>query len=75
MALHDELMRSTNQIYVILSVKFLNDFTSEQVAGTTWAHHPAWNIVRVTPHQVAHGSIMWHFLLSVDHADLIKRTD
>ena len=72
---HDELMRSTYQINAILSVPFLNDFPSEKIASTTWTDHPAWNVIWVTPHQVAHCTIMGHFLLSVNHADLIEGTD
>ena len=68
-------MRSANQVDRVLSVELLDDFATEQVASATWTDHPAWDVVRVTPHEIAHGSIVWNLLLAIDCSDLVKRGD
>lgn len=75
MTLHDELMSSRNQVDSILSVEFLDDLTTEEVTSATRRHHPSGDIIGVTPHQVAHGTVVRNLLFTVDLADFIQSGD
>ena len=69
---HDELVRSADQINRVLSVKLLDDLSAEQIASATWADHPTWDVIRIAPHEIAHGAIMRHLLLPIDSSDLVQ---
>lgn len=70
--LHDKLMCTSNQVNIILMIKFVDNVTTEQVAGSTRTDTPSGDVIRVAPHQITHGTIMRNFLLAVETTDLIK---
>jgi len=74
-SLHDQLVRSAYQVNVVLSIEFLYDVDTKQVASATWADHPPYNVIWIAPHKVCHRTVMRNFLLSVDHPNLVKSAD
>ena len=68
-------MSPGDQVDSVLSVEFLYNFPTKQVACAARTNHPARNVIRVGPHEVAHGSVMRHFLLAVDLSDFVERGD
>ena len=54
-------------------VKVLDDIGAEKVTGSARGMAPAFDIVGVGPEEVAHGSFVGYFLLSVNEADLVYR--
>lgn len=67
-------MSPTYQLNFVLTVELLNDVPTEKVAGATGTHTPTLLVVGVTPHQVAHGTVVGHLLFPVNTADFIKGT-
>ncbi len=64
--LHSKLMRSGNFAQVVCVDELLRNFLAEQIAGTTRRDTPAGrDAVRVTPEEVAHGSLNWYIIDSV----------
>ena len=68
-------MSSAYQINFIFSIEFFNNVATKQISCTSWTHTPASWIIWVTPHQIAHGAIMWYFLFSINWSDVIKGAD
>lgn len=68
-------MRPAYQLDFVFPVELLNDVTSKQVACASRTDLPAWRVIWIAPHEVAHGSIMGHFLFSVNASDLVERVD
>lgn len=51
-------------------VELRTDVTPKEVASTTGAQAPAFDILWIRPQQITHGPIVRHFLLSVYRANL-----
>jgi len=71
--LHDELMRSAHKIQTVLAIPLFGDVGPEDLASAAGTHAPAWLVFRVTPEQVAHGSVVWHFDSAVQLPDHVQR--
>mmetsp|Transcript_20055 Transcript_20055/g.51700 ORF Transcript_20055/g.51700 Transcript_20055/m.51700 type:complete len:279 (+) Transcript_20055:173-1009(+) len=74
-ALHHQLVRTCDQIDLVRLVKLRHYVSPEQVACSARTQAPAVDILRIGPHQIAHGAIVRHLLLAVDHAHLVERVD
>ena len=70
---HDELMGSTDHVDVVGGVELRHDVAAEQISGAARRHAPALRVLGIGPEQVAHGSVVRHFLLPVYGPDLIER--
>ena len=68
-------MSTSDQVNIILMIKFVDNVATEQVAGSTGTNTPSGYVIRVAPHKVTHRTIMRHFLLAVEATDLIKSVD
>lgn len=65
-------MSSGNLSYVIGHAKFCNNISSEEIACSSRTHGPPIDFFGITPHQVAHCSVVRHLLLPVNGFDLIQ---
>lgn len=74
-AVHDELVRARHEREAIVVVERLRDVLTKRVAGTARRDAPATAVVRVGPQQIAHGTLVRHFLDAVDGADVVERVD
>ena len=74
-AVHHKLVCSADQVYFVLTVEFLDNVATEQVAGTSGADGPANRVIGVRPHQITHSAVVRHFLFPVDGTDLVKRVN
>ena len=68
-------MCSGNEIYVILMVEFVNNVSTKEISSTSRADTPSADVIGVAPHKVTHGSIVRHFLLTVEATDFIQGVD
>jgi hypothetical protein len=73
-AFHDQLMRTRNQRDIVGAIELSNHIAAKQVAGTTRTQAPAINLLGIRPQQVAHGAIVWYFLLAINQTDLNSET-
>jgi len=69
-ALHHELMRSCDERNVVGAVELVDDVAAKQEASATRAQAPAVDLLGIRPQQVAHGTIVRHFLFAIDDANL-----
>lgn len=69
-ALHHELMRSCDERNVVGAVELVDDVAAKQEASSTRAQAPAVDLLGIRPQQVAHGTIVRHFLFAIDDANL-----
>lgn len=74
-ALHDELVRASNQGQAVVVVEGLGDILAKGVAGTTGGDSPAAAVVGVGPEQVAHWALVGNLLNPVQSADVVERVD
>ena len=65
-------MSTADEVNFILTIKLFHHVTAEQVASASWGDGPADGVIGIGPHQVTHGTIVWHFLLAVKRANLIE---
>mmetsp|Transcript_87065 Transcript_87065/g.186627 ORF Transcript_87065/g.186627 Transcript_87065/m.186627 type:complete len:259 (-) Transcript_87065:219-995(-) len=70
--IHDELVRPCNQREAIALVKFLGAILAKGVAGAPGTDAPTAAVVRIAPEQVAHRTLMRHFLDAVKLPHIIK---
>lgn len=68
-------MSSTDQFETVQVVEFVDDLASEDPAGTTRAHLPGFNVIRIAPHHVAEGSVVGDFHTTVDESNLVQSAD
>jgi hypothetical protein len=73
--LHHKLVSSTDKCQLVGRVELSHNITAKKITGTSWAHSPAFNIFRIRPQEITHGSIVRYFLLSINCSDLIKSRD
>ena len=71
-ALHDQLMSSTNHLNIICSIELTDNIASKQISCSSWWHSPSLGVLWVTPEEITHGSIMGNLLLPVYCSDLVK---
>lgn len=69
---HHQLVRPRDQFQTVGVVEVLRNVLAESKASASWRDAPAVTVVRVRPQQVAHGSLVGHFHLSVDLLDLFQ---
>ena len=58
--------------YVVCLTKLRNYIAAEEKAGSSGTHAPSGNFFGITPHQITHGSVVRHFLFSVNGFYLIQ---
>ena len=68
-------MSTGNHLEIVGVVELLSDILSEGVARTSRVHAPSCPIVRVTPEQIAHRSLVWDFLETFKSSDVVKCFD
>jgi hypothetical protein len=66
-------MGSHDQIDPIQHTEVINNSMPENPSGTSGVSLPSFDILRVRPHKVSHGSFMGNLLLSVDKSHLVDR--
>ena len=71
-ALHDQLMSSTNHLNIICSIELTDNIASKQISCSSWWHSPSLGVLWVTPKKITHGTIMRNLLLPVYCSDLVK---
>jgi hypothetical protein len=74
-ALHNQLMRSCHQGQAIVVIEGLGNVLTKGVACTSWTDTPSTTVIRVTPQQITHGTLMRHLLDSVERSDVVKGID
>lgn len=70
--LHDQLMSPANERDPVSSIKLLDAGLPKDKACASWGNQPAFNIVRVRPHQIAHCPSIGDFLLPLKRPDVIN---
>ena len=68
-------MRTRDEVDVVPFVEHGHDVAAEEVSGTTGGYAPSDDLLRIAPHQVAHGAVVGDLLLPIDDAYLIERVD
>mmetsp|Transcript_61485 Transcript_61485/g.140589 ORF Transcript_61485/g.140589 Transcript_61485/m.140589 type:complete len:217 (+) Transcript_61485:95-745(+) len=71
--LHDELVRTGDELEPVGVIELLRDVLPERVAGTARRDAPTAPVVRIRPEQVAHGPLVGHLLNSVELPDVVQR--
>ena len=66
-------MRPSYQVYIIDIVKLRRDLVAEKPTRTPRRHGKQLDFLWVAPHEVTHGPLVWHLLLSIDRLDLVQR--
>lgn len=74
-ALHNQLMGSGDQCQTVVVVESLTDVLAESVTSTSGTDSPTASVIRITPKQIAHGSLMGYLLDSVERADVVQCVD
>lgn len=74
-ALHNQLVGPSNQQKAVTLDEFLRNVLSKGVPSTPRAYTPAKTIVRIAPKKVAHWSLMWNFLHTVESPHMIQVGD
>jgi len=74
-AVHHQLVSACDEGESVFAVKFLADVLAEDVAGSTRTDAPPHLVFRVTPEQVAHGSVVGHLHLAVEATDDVECVD
>mmetsp|Transcript_18461 Transcript_18461/g.30602 ORF Transcript_18461/g.30602 Transcript_18461/m.30602 type:complete len:213 (-) Transcript_18461:635-1273(-) len=74
-AFHHQLMGTGNKMKSVNVGKLFRNVLSEGVTGTTRRNTPTAAIIRITPNQITHWSLMRHFLHSVQVSGVIQGID
>lgn len=74
-ALHDQLMRPSNQRESIVVIERFGNVLPKRVSGTSGRYSPSTSVIRVRPEKIAHRPLVRHFLNSIERADIIQRVD
>lgn len=69
---HDQLVSTTYHFYIVGRVELGNDVRSEEITCSSWRHSPSLSVFGIRPQKVTHWTIMWHFLLPINHSDLVQ---
>jgi len=73
MSFHDELMGSCDERETVDFVELLYDIGTEQVPRPPWTHPPPVHVLRIAPHQIAHGTLVRNFVTSIQFPHVIQR--
>lgn len=73
--LHHQLMGTSDHLQVVGVVELLSDVLAKSVAGTTGVHAPPRPVIRVTPQQVTHRSLVRHLLEPLQRPDVVQSFD
>mmetsp|Transcript_25081 Transcript_25081/g.45376 ORF Transcript_25081/g.45376 Transcript_25081/m.45376 type:complete len:216 (+) Transcript_25081:402-1049(+) len=68
-------MRPRNEVQVVPFVEHSHDIPTKEVPCPAGTEPPSVDLLRIGPHEVAHGAIVGHLLLAVDDAYLIQSVD
>jgi len=68
-------MSSTDQLNFVGTVELADDVAAEKVPSSTRAQAPTVDVLRIRPHEITHGAIVWDFLFAIQSADLVHRVD
>jgi hypothetical protein len=68
-------MGSTDEVYFVVSIELLHNVSSKEIPRSSWTDTPTCDLIRVAPHEVAHGSIMRNLLLSIQVSNVIQSID
>ena len=71
-ALHHKLVGSRDEVDVVDLVELGDHVRSEQIARATRRESPPFYVLRIRPHEIAHGTVMRNFLLSVNRTNLMR---
>ena len=71
-SIHHQLMGSRNQFETIRVIKVLRYVLAKRKSCTSGGNTPAMSVVGVRPEQVAHGTLVGHFNLSIDLPYLLE---
>jgi len=74
-AVHDELMGAGDHFEVVDVVEFGRDTGSKEPASASWGESPSLDLLRVGPHEVAEGALMWDLHAAFEQADLVEGLD
>jgi len=68
-------VRARDERQVVEAVELFDDVGAKEVARAARREAPPVNVLGVGPHEVAHGALVRHLDLAVQHADLVQRVD
>ena len=74
-AFHDQLMRASNEIEIVPFVEHGHNVPAKEISGAPRRQPPAFQLFRITPHEIAHGSVVGNFLLAINDPNLIQCID
>ena len=69
-SLHDELVGPGDEVQVVDLVELRHHVPAKEIPRAPGRQTPALDVLGVGPHEVAHGAIVRHLLLPVDHPNL-----
>jgi hypothetical protein len=64
-------MCSADEGDVVIAIELFDACLTKEVARSSWRDRPALDLIRIRPHQIAHGSIVRYFLSPIDSFDII----
>lgn len=73
--LHDKLMRSCYQSQAVVVIESFTDILTKGVPSTSGTDTPSTPIIRITPEQITHRSLMGDFLNAVQTPDVVQGID
>ena len=71
-AIHDQLVGARNQLQIVGVIEVLRNVLSKCEPGTSGRDTPTMPVIWVRPQEIAHGSFVRHFNLSIDRSNLVK---
>lgn len=72
---HDQLVCSGYQCKTIVMIECFRDVLTEGVPGTSWTDTPSTSVVRITPEEITHRTLVGNFLDSVKRSDVVECVD
>ena len=74
-ALVHELVGARDAFETIDVVEFGRDLVAKEPAGTSRAHGPCTNFLRIAPDQVTKGTFVWNLLRASNNTNLVESAD
>ena len=68
-------MGPSDQLCAVLGIEYFHSVLPEYVARSSRGHSPAFDLLRIRPHEITHWSLVGHLLLSVYGLDLVEGVD
>lgn len=72
---HDQLVCSGNQCEAIVMIECFRNILTKGIPGTSWTDAPSTSIIRITPEEITHRTLMGNFLDSVKRSDVVECVD